>query len=537
MKGIILSPLIFALCISKVSSQSASPTWSADVACIVYSHCASCHNPNGIAPFSLSSYADAYTYRYAIQGAVMSGHMPPWPPDASYRSLAHERILTSEEKALIEAWVNEGAPQGNPDEEPEAPVFESPAEISSPNWTGTIPNYTVPAINGDLYRCFVIPTNTTVDQFITAFEILPGNRDIVHHVLVYQDDTGQALQLDAADPAPGYSSFGGVGVNSVDLIGGWVPGASAKFMPNNMGVKLKAGASIILQIHYPIGSSGQADNTQVRFKLSNGPMRELHVSPVLNHVISLTNGPLYIPANTEKTFHAQYTVPSPVSVIGIGPHAHLICESMWAYAVTLANDTIPLINIPDWDFHWQGFYDFRQPIKFPFGTKLHGYAHYNNTQSNPHNPNFPPQPVSLGEATTDEMMLFYFVYTGYQPGDENIIIDANDHTPHHLDCSPNTTVGVVSPSNTSKAAFEVFPNPTSGQFTLRISDEHLAGVHHHGHGAPVVYIRDIWGRLLRTEPLVANAQSIDIEELPSGVYWMTVTHEQAMLGTVKVVKN
>jgi hypothetical protein len=104
---------------------------------------------------------------------------------------------------------------------------------------------------------------------------------------------------------------------------------------------------------------------------------------------------------------------------------HLIGRSIRSYGVTPANDTIPFIDIPEWDFHWQGLYTFPRVLHLPAGTTLFSEALYDNTANNPQNPNDPPANVYLGEATTDEMMLVYFSYAYYLPGDENIVIDSN----------------------------------------------------------------------------------------------------------------
>ncbi len=116
--------------------------------------------------------------------------------------------------------------------------------------------------------------------------------------------------------------------------------------------------------------------------------------------------------NEVVTFHQEVTIPQASTLFSIAPHAHLICASMMAFGVTFQGDTIPLVDIPKWDFHWQGAYQFQKPLKIPAFTKLHGYATYDNTSSNPHNPNSPPQVINVGEATTDEMMLFYLSYSG-----------------------------------------------------------------------------------------------------------------------------
>jgi hypothetical protein len=350
--------------------------------------------------------------------------MPPWPPDPAYSHLAHERILTQQQIDAISDWVDNGMLRGDSTQEPAAPVFNTAAEITNPDMILQAPVYPVNTTS-DLYRCFVIPTNLLNDTYITSLEAIPGDRSIVHHVLIYSDTSSVPASLDAADPGPGYTNFGGTGSYSSKLIGAWVPGQSVYNAPLGMGIRLPAHTNVIMQIHYPGGTIGKTDSTKIFLKTTAVQQREIYIDSPLNH-FQLDNGPLIIPANTTRTFNAHYTIPAPydLSVMSVGPHMHLIGRSILSYGVTPSADTIPFIDIPEWDFHWQGNYAFPQVIHLPVGTTIYSEAFYDNTTANPENPNNPPQLVHLGEATTDEMMLVYFSYALYQPGDENIIVDS-----------------------------------------------------------------------------------------------------------------
>ncbi|MCS7073167.1 MAG: cytochrome c, partial [Bacteroidia bacterium] len=204
----------FLFC-TAVSAQT--PTWSEDVASIVYSKCSSCHHTGGIAPFSLMNYQEAQDNALGILNAVSSRYMPPWPPDPTYRRYAHEKFLSDAEINTIVSWINGGTPQGNPNLAPTPPTFNNNGLLQNPDLTLTIPTYTSTATNFDIYRCFAIPSGLTTDKFLQGLEIIPGNPSIVHHVLVFVDTTGTCQQLDNNDPLPGYTSFGGVGTNNAQL--------------------------------------------------------------------------------------------------------------------------------------------------------------------------------------------------------------------------------------------------------------------------------------------------------------------------------
>ncbi len=499
--------------------NGAAQTWADDVACIVYSHCSKCHSPGNIAPLALMSYQDAFEARYDIQTAVTSRIMPPWKADPSFAHHAKERLLTNEEIALIDAWVHNGAPEGSAANAPPPPVFTSTEEIPNADLTVQIPTYNIPAVlQNDLYRVFAIPVSLPGNRYVTGIEVIPGNRSVVHHVLVYQDSTGQALAQDAADPLPGYTAFGGIGVFGAKQIGAWVPGSGAEFFPTNMGIHLPQNTAIVVQIHYPAQGAGQVDSTRINFRLSDGSLREVGITPILNHAFSMTNGPLTVPANQVKTFQEQYTIPVQVTLLAIAPHAHLICTSMKAFGVTLQGDTIPFIDIPAWDFHWQGSYHFQKPIKIPPLTTLYGFATYDNTENNPDNPNSPPQTVSVGEATTDEMMLFYFAYTAYQAGDENMVIDTASHTPHHLDCETHTFIsGVGTPAQLLD--FKVFPNPAGDFLTI----EKPFG------DAARLRLTDFSGHIVWDKNLTSSAEKISLASLPSGMYSVSLFLENGRL--------
>jgi hypothetical protein len=469
MKQIVLTVIFSATFL--ISNAQNTPTWSENIACIVYTNCTKCHNPNGIAPSSFLDYNTTVPYAYSMKLAVNSKRMPPYPPDITYQRYTHERVLTQEEIDMISQWADGGAPEGNPANAPVPPVYNSNQEITAPDLTFQIPTYSVNIVN-DLYRCFAVSSGLANDMFLTGFEVIPGNRQVVHHVLVFADTSNICLQKDANDPLPGYTNFGGVGSNTAFLIGGWVPGSSASFYPPNFGIRLKAGTTIIMQIHYPGGSIGEVDSTKLLLKLSpvSGSMREVRIAPAVNHVLNLDNGPLKINANTTKTFYSTYSnIPVALTVLGVAPHMHLIGRSIKAYALTSAGDTIKMINVPSWDFHWQGFYSFQKPIIVPAGSALKGEAFYDNTSNNPNNPNSPPQQVTAGEATTDEMMLVYFTFAIYQNGDQNIIIDTSSKQ-YYDNCDYRSVATAVEenhlPNNTWS---NVYPNPANN--ILRVEND------------------------------------------------------------------
>ena len=455
------SKFLLLLCLVMAGSFSArSQTWADNVATILFNNCVSCHRPSGIAPFSLLTYTDAYNYRLSIKADVSSRHMPPWPPADTYVHFAGARVLSSGDINTIVNWVNNNSPSGNLANAPPAPPPPS-NQLGVPDKSLRMPDFISTASGSDVYQCFVLPLRLPAAQFLSAIEVIPGDPGIVHHVLVFQDTTPNhaAQQLDIATPEPGYTNFGGIGVNSAVMMYGWVPGTTTKKLPIIFGQKIYPNSDLVIQVHYPAGTSGRLDSTKVRlYYNTNIAAREVRVDPILNHFApTLVNGPLSIPANTVKTFEEKFTLPVlyTASVLSVAPHMHLVGTTLKSFANKPNGDTIRFIDIPKWDFHWQGQYYFQRPVIVSAGSTLRAFATYDNTTNNPSNPNSPPRTVNLGESTTDEMMLVYFAHTAYQTGDENIILD-----------SSLIVTGINDP-RVFGADLSFFPNPTNTSLQFR----------------------------------------------------------------------
>ncbi|MBV6442853.1 MAG: hypothetical protein EPGJADBJ_04579 [Saprospiraceae bacterium] len=512
---------------SATTGAQATVNWATDIAPILYENCVKCHRDGGIGHFSLIGYGNAAANSFAVMNATRTRKMPPWKPDPSYRRFAHERRLTDEQIQTIQDWVFAGSPAGDLNQAPPDPVFVPGSNVGTPDHVLTTPLYTVTATE-DEYRCFVIPNGLNQAAYLRGLEAIPGNHEVVHHILIYEDTTGQAQVLDSQTPEPGYVNFGGTGVNGSRLIGAWVPGSTTILTPPFMGMKLTPGADLIVQMHYPKGVTGMSDMTTLNFFFTpaNQNIREIRLAPLINHTpLSLENWPLFIPANQVKTYHAKFQVPIDGAVLSVAPHMHLIGRSMVCFAVTPQNDTIPLIRINDWDFHWQGGYFFQKIQKVPANSTVHAYAAYDNTTNNPFQPSDPPQLVTQGEATTDEMMLVYFAFLEYQPGDEDIVLDST---------LLSTAVPFV-PDGGGEIAFSVFPNPVSGRAVVEFEISETADIQ--------ASILDLNGRSLKTfaekrdlAPGIYR-ETADLSDLPPGVYVARIHTSNGKCGVVKVVKD
>jgi mono/diheme cytochrome c family protein len=380
-------------------------TFTKDVAPILFANCASCHRTGEVAPFNLTSYADTAKRAKTIASVVEKRVMPPWKaaPGPAY---VDECRLTDDQIGLIKQWAAEGAKEGNPADLPAMPKFPDGWRNGEPDLVIEMPEpYTVPAEGRDIYRNFVIPTGFTEDKWLAAVEIRPGNRRVVHHVLVHLDVSGKARELDAKDPGPGYRTGGGVGFPSAGQIGGWAPGNVARRSPDGIGVNVPKHSDIVIQVHYNLNGKAETDRTKIGLYFAKGPVdKRARLFPLASRIS--------IPAGDDNyRVTSSMPVPSDVTLRSVMPHMHLLGREMKVFATLPDGTELPLVHVPDWDFNWQMGYAFKEPVKLPRGSKVTLEARYDNSDKNPRNPNSPPKSIRWGEQTTDEMCLAYLNFT------------------------------------------------------------------------------------------------------------------------------
>ena len=409
--------LIILLCLPFIGFGQ-NPNYSEDIAPIIYNKCLQCHHSGGISPLPLETYANTVSNSGMIQHVTSNGEMPPWPPDTLFQNYAYENTLTLDEIAKITDWITAGAPLGDTSLLPPMPTFSNSSQLGTPDLELQIPTYTSTATaTSDDYICFSIPTGMVQNRKIRAIEVIPGNIQTVHHVLV------------SIDPFPNNSVVTTPNCMGPEgsMIYSYAPGSSALVYPEtantSFGVELPLNSSVSLAMHYPAGSAGQVDSTKVRFYFhpQGTIIREVSNEFLINE--GLFGTPFYLPPNQITEITGSYgPTAQDYSLMSVFPHMHLLGKDLICYAVTPSNDTINIVKINNWDFEWQGDYYFEKFLKVPAGSIIYAKGNYDNTAS-PSNPN--PVMVQSGFNTEDEMFVFIFQFLAYQLGDENISIENN----------------------------------------------------------------------------------------------------------------
>jgi AhpC/TSA family/Copper type II ascorbate-dependent monooxygenase, N-terminal domain len=388
--------------------KDAKVTWSRDIAPLVYANCTACHHEGEVAPFSLITYQDATKRAEMLASVTDSKLMPPWKVSDAWGTFHDERRLTAAQIELFQKWADAGAPEGDKADAPAAPKYATGWELGTPDMVVKMAKpFHVPAESRDTFVFSVIPLNLPADNYVVGFEYRPSNRKVVHHMIAYLDSTGAAEKL-AQEKGDGstYASFGGPGFTPTGGIGGWAPGATPRFLPDGIGHPLKKGSDLVMNIHYHADGKPETDQGEIALYFAKKPIRQVSISfPLTNRQINIP------PGDSDYIRTATITTPLDLTLQGITPHMHMLGREMKVTATFPDGKTQQLIYVSDWDWNWQDQYQYATPIKLPRGTKVDLWARYDNSKDNPRNPQNPPQRVTFGEQTTNEMCFAFLQLT------------------------------------------------------------------------------------------------------------------------------
>jgi hypothetical protein len=424
-------------------TRNTNPTF-ADIAPIIYKNCTPCHRKGESGPFELMTYADVKKNANKIKFVTQTRYMPPWPADASYTHFVGERTLSNQELELIKLWVENGTPRGDETKTPAAPVFYTGSAFRKPDTVIKFKEAVPIKGNGtDHFYVVKLPVQLSKDTFVSYFEFVPGQRKLAHHInghlISYAAGSKKDIQSGTSYAPDHFSdyknlyaemnilndngSFPALTPNTVY----YLPGFSPPVYPNGIGGYRvnKTSAILLKNIHYGPSNQDVLDSSYINVFYGPKPQRPVFETQLGTFGISKIEPELILHPNKVETFHTQATLNGDAAILSVNPHMHLLGKSFWAFALTPQGDTIPLIRINKWDFRWQYYYTYKNPVIIKAGTTIHVYGTFDNTDRNPNNPNHPPKIVTQGEGvrsmqTTEEMFQFIFTYLPYQNGDENL---------------------------------------------------------------------------------------------------------------------
>lgn len=408
------------------AQAEAAPTFSRDIAPILFNKCGVCHHPGGAAPFSVLTYTEARQHATLMADLTKRRIMPPWQAEPGDNEFVGLEPLSSEEVDRIQRWVANGSPEGDPRTLPPVPQWNADWQLGAPDLILTLPqSYALPGEGTDVFRVFVFPLRVDARKYVRGIEFHPGNPRVVHHATIRVDTTPTSRRRDEEDPAPGYD---GLLAHSAVYPDGhflaWTPGQVPPLLPNALTWTLNPGTDLVVQLHFQ--PSGKVENVQPVIGIyfgSDPPTR----TPTM---IRLGRQNFEIPAGARAHMVTDsYVLPVDVDVQAVQPHAHYRGRVIKGVATLPDGTTKSLIRISDWNFRWQHVYRYAKPFTLPKGTKVEMQFLYDNSADNPRN-TLPLERVVWGQRSSDEMGDLWIQVLTANEGDRQTL--NNDYLPKML---------------------------------------------------------------------------------------------------------
>ena len=389
--------LVGAVVLGVARSAAAQVTFARDVAPILFRHCATCHQPDGPAPFSVLTYDEVRRRATQIAAVTRTGVMPPRKAEPGHGEFIDQERLSPADIATIQRWVDEGAMEGKTAELPKLPVASGGWQLGVPDLVVRSPAYTLTTEGTDVFRIFVIPIPVGERRFVRGLEFRPGNR-VVHHANIRIDRTPASRRFDEEDPAPGYDGL--IAHSAAYPDGhflGWTPGQAAPLLPKGLAWTLQPGSDLVVELHMQPTGKPERVQPSIGFFFGNDPPERTPAMLRLGRQnLDIAPGDLYVSTDS-------FVLPVDVDVHAVQPHAHYLAREVRGEARLPDGTVQPLIFIGDWDFRWQQVYRYARPVPLPKGTTLTMQIVYDNSDANPRNPSRPPKRVGWGQRSADEM--------------------------------------------------------------------------------------------------------------------------------------
>jgi len=383
-----------------------SVTFSEHVAPIIFNNCTSCHRPGEAGPFPLRTYKEVKKRGRTISRVTRSRFMPPWHPVEGHGDFADSLRLKPGEIQTIQRWVRAGMPEGDPNKLPPMPKFMKGWQLGEPDMVVKMTEpFRVPAGGRDIYRNFVVPLDLDEDKWLTAIEVRPSSRAVLHHVLfrttrdrsIRGDDFGFRRRRGG-----GRGTAGGLGVSTSGL-GGWAVGGQARHLPLGLAVKIPKGTNLVLSSHFHPSGKEEDEQTTLGLHFTDKPPTRTMVGLQFPPLFGALAGVNITPGTKDFKISDSFVLPVDVLGLTIGGHAHYVCKEMQMWVTPPNGQKQSVFWIDNWAFNWQNRYQFKKPLDLPKGTKIDVQLVYDNSANNPNNPFDPPRRIRWGLQSTDEM--------------------------------------------------------------------------------------------------------------------------------------
>ena len=369
----------------------------ADVQPVLQQRCVVCHRPGEIGPMPLGNYKQARPWAKAILEAVKSKTMPPWFADERFGHFKNDPRLTPQEIETIQQWVASGATEGPPP--PPARAWVVGWSIPKPDLILEMPQPVRVPVEGELpYQHIVLKGQFKEDKWVTAVEVRPTDRSVVHHIVLYVREPGNMWLAEAKPGVP----LGKKSQTTSDILTVYTPGQEPFRALEGMAKLIPAGSDLVLQIHYTPNGKAVADRTKIGLVFANSapPQRVL--------TLQLGNGNINIPpGEANYSLSRSGTLPNDCYLLNLFPHMHLRGKAFEYLLWREGGRGEMILRVSPYRFNWQLTYQLPKPRFLAKGTRLVVTGYFDNSKNNKFNPD-PDDEVHYGEQSWEEMMIGFF---------------------------------------------------------------------------------------------------------------------------------
>lgn len=373
---------------------------------IIRTACAECHHEGGVGPFALDSFDDLSSHRAMVAQVIERGQMPPWfakPSGTGPSVWRNDRALSEQDKSDLLAWIKSDRPVGDPVDAIAPAVYPTEWRIGQPDAVYQLPEPVAIKATGTMpYVNVTVDPGLTEDKWVSGWEVLPTDRAVVHHVLVFvipPRGQGQEKTIQRGDNADDERR---------GFFAAYVPGAVGARYEDGFAKRLPAGSRFRFQMHYTPNGKPTTDQTRLAVTFAKEPPRhELLVTGIVDPQLRIPPGA----SNHEEG--ASLNVPVDARITALMPHMHVRGKAFRYDLVDASGRVETLLDIPRYDFNWQLGYVFAEPKQIPAGSTLRVTGWFDNSSGNAANPD-PSRLVRWGPQTDDEMLIGYVEY--YLPG-------------------------------------------------------------------------------------------------------------------------
>jgi hypothetical protein len=364
-------------------------SYQEEIAPLLQQRCAYCHVENGLAPWAMNRYLMVMGWSPMMRETLITRRMPPGQIDDAVGDWQNTHNLSDAELALLVEWIDRGAPREGDGDPLAAPRPEAePWPLGEPDLIVELPEQELPATGNVDFIVERVPLNLPDNRWLRAISYQIGDKSVLHSLLVYALDK----QTNSNDPDDLISD------SNADYISVYVPGELSDSFADDTGFLLGAGHDLAIKLRYLTSGRPTVDRTRIGLYFHDEtPARQLQT-------IALENPDLQIPPNVVE--HTESLDSAPLAVDAwlesYSPHAHSRGKSMSVSAISPQGDEELLINVANFNYNWQLAYRPSQEKLLPAGTVLSAETIYDNSASNPFNPE-PDLTVDAGYSDRSEM--------------------------------------------------------------------------------------------------------------------------------------